>query len=132
MSWKRHHPNTPLSAQPKGAVNQGGAQSRVRGAGEGIKRIKGNSIIKQYFMAASGSCLSKLGDSEPGVNRLSSSVLWQIKRGLSSGALSTLHRTIGGILYPAPVCSGDAQLRCRSCCHLPNPEERGIYCLLKD
>lgn len=91
-----------------------------------------NSIIKQYLMAASGSCLSK-GET---LNKASTdgrgSRLGQMKQGLSSLALPTLHMTIWGIFYPAPVSFGDAQLRCCYCCHLPNPEGRGTYCIQKD
>lgn len=94
--------------------------------------MKGNSIIKQHFMAASGSCLSKGETLNKASTDGSSSRLGQIKWGLSSLALSTLHRTIWGILYPAPVSSGDSQLRCCYCCHLPDPEGRGIYCIQKD
>lgn len=54
-------------------------------------------------MAASGSCLSEGETLNKASTDGSSSVLGQIKRGLSSPALSTLHRTIWGILYPAPV-----------------------------
>lgn len=45
--------------------------------------MKGNSIIKQYFMAAFGSCLNE-GETEQGVNSGNQALLGQIKRGLSS------------------------------------------------
>lgn len=63
LSYTRRQGNAPRSAQPKvlrtpGVGEGGGVQKEsVEQEKEGIKRIKSNSIIKQYFTTASGSCL---------------------------------------------------------------------------
>lgn len=94
--------------------------------------MKGNSIIKQYFMAASGSCLSEWETLNKASTDGSSSLLGQIQRGLSSPSTVYTSQDNLGHLISSTCRLGDSQLWCCYCCHLPNPEGRGIYCIQKD